>query len=156
LNANSYVSTNNYTDMKNLITNYPNSVIAYFLVFSSLALLTGCFRPAIPISTGPKYPVELFYADQQPSRPYTELKQLSITEEVPLQANQRVRGGRMLGRGNTMLDKDALMAKLTLQAQRLGADALVQVRYQYFTTATANGYLLEGTAVKYREEHSAN
>ncbi len=115
-------------------------------------LLTGCFRPAIPISTGPKYPVELFYADQKPGRPYDELKFLSITEEVPLQANQRVKGGRMLGRGNTMLDKDALMGKLTLQAKRLGADALVNVRYQYFTTATANGYSMEGLAVKYRKE----
>lgn len=116
----------------------------------------SCFRPAIPISTGPKYPVELFYGDQQPSRPYTELKFLYITEEAPLQRNQRVQKGRMLGRGNTMLDKDALMGKLTLQAQRLGADALVQVRYQYFTTATANGYSLEGLAVKYKEEYSAN
>lgn len=115
-------------------------------------LLTGCFRPAIPISTGPKYPVELFYAEQQPGRPYDELKFLSISDEVPLQASQRIKGGRMLGRGNTMLDKDVLMGKLTLQAQRLGADALVNVRYQYFTTATANGYLLEGLAVKYKQE----
>ena len=119
-------------------------------------MLWGCFRPAIPISTGPKYPVELFYGDQQPSRPYTELKLLYITEETPLRGGQRIQKGRMLGRGNTMLDKDALMGKLTLQAQRLGADALVQVRYQYFTTATANGYSLEGLAVKYKEEYSAN
>ncbi|MEZ0609803.1 hypothetical protein ACAW74_14890 [Fibrella sp. WM1] len=121
-----------------------------------LCFLTGCFRPAIPISTGPKYPVELFYGQQQPTRPYDELKFLTISEEVPLQAKQRVRGGRMLDRGNTMLDKDALMGKLTLQAQRLGADALVNVKYQYYTTATANGYSLEGLAVKYKQEYSAN
>jgi hypothetical protein len=132
----------------------PKSAAATILWLGTLCFMSGCFRPAIPISTGPKYPVELFYADQQPSRPYTELKLLSVSEEAALQANQRIRGGRMLGRGNTMLDKDALMAKLTLQAQRLGADALVQVRYQYFTTATANGYLLEGIAVKYKEEYS--
>ncbi|WP_229364436.1 hypothetical protein [Fibrella aestuarina] len=119
-------------------------------------MLTSCFRPAIPISTGPKYPVELFYGQQQPTRPYEELKFLTISDEVPLQAKQRVRGGRMLDRGNTMLDKDALMGKLTLQAQRLGADALVNVKYQYYTTATANGYSLEGLAVKYKQEYSAN
>lgn len=117
-------------------------------------LLTGCFRPAIPISTGPKYPVELFYADQRPGRPYDEIKFLYISDEVPLEANQRAaRGQRMLGRGNTMLDKDVLMGKLTLQAKRLGADALVNVRYKYFTTATVNGYSMEGLAVKYRQEN---
>ncbi|CCG99355.1 hypothetical protein FAES_1345 [Fibrella aestuarina BUZ 2] len=127
-----------------------------YLTGLSLCLLTSCFRPAIPISTGPKYPVELFYGQQQPTRPYEELKFLTISDEVPLQAKQRVRGGRMLDRGNTMLDKDALMGKLTLQAQRLGADALVNVKYQYYTTATANGYSLEGLAVKYKQEYSAN
>lgn len=132
--------------------------LTYCLLAGTWFCLTGwgCFRPAIPISTGPKYPVELFYGDQQPSRPYTELKLLYITQEAPLQRDQRIQRGRMLGRGNTMLDKDALMGKLTLQAQRLGADALVQVRYQYFTTATANGYSLEGLAVKYKQEYSAN
>ena len=130
----------------------PVSILAGTLL---CLLLTGCFRPAIPISTGPKYPVELFYADQQPGRPYTELKLLYLTEETPLNTKQRIRGGRMLGRGNTMLDKDALMGKLTLQAQRLGADALVQVRYQYYTTATANGYSLEGVAVKYKAERES-
>lgn len=130
---------------------------ASLAIITVLALfLTSCFRPAIPISTGPRYPVELFYADQRPSRPYDELKFLTITEEAPLQANQRIKGGRMLGRGNTMLDKDVLMGKLTLQAQRLGADALVNVKYQYFTTATANGYSLEGLAVKYRQEREGN
>ena len=117
-----------------------------------ISLLSGCFRPAIPISTGPHYPVELFYADQRPGRAYDELKFLYISEEVPLKANQRIKGGRMLNRGNSMLDKDALMGKLTLQAKRLGADALVNVKYQYFTTATANGYSMEGLAVKYRTE----
>lgn len=127
------------------------SAFLYALALLPL-FLTGCFRPAIPISTGPKYPVELFYADQKPGRPYDELKFLYISEEVPIQPNQRVKGGRMLGRGNTMLDKDVLMGKLTLQAKRLGADALVNVKYQYFTTATANGYSMEGLAVKYRPE----
>lgn len=126
------------------------------VLFLLICTLTGCFRPAIPISTGPKYPVELFYGDQRPTRPYEELKFLTIADEVPLQAKQRVRGGRMLDRGNTMLDKDALMGKLTLQAQRLGADALVNVKYQYYTTASANGYSLEGLAVKYKQEYSAN
>ncbi|MBO0935483.1 hypothetical protein J2I47_02875 [Fibrella sp. HMF5335] len=116
---------------------------------------TACFRPVIPISTGPKYPIDIFYADQQPGRPYDDIKLLYISEEVPIQTKQKVRGGRMLSRGNSMLEKDAMLAKLTVQAQRLGATALVNVTYQYYTTATTNGYSMEGLAVKYRSEQEA-
>ncbi|MBO0933067.1 hypothetical protein [Fibrella aquatilis] len=129
----------------------------YFLFLITFCLsLTGCFRPVIPISTGPKYPIDVFYADQQPGRPYDDIKLLYISEEVPIRANQKRSDGRMLSRGNSMLEKDALLAKLTLQAQRLGATALINVTYQYYTTATTNGYSMEGLAVKYRGEQEAN
>ncbi len=128
----------------------------YFLLLLVFLLLTGCFHPIIPISTGPKYPVDVFYADQQPGRPYDDIKLLYINQEVPIQANQRRSDGRMMKRGNSMLEKDALLAKLTLQAQRLGATALLNVTYQYYTTATVNGYSMEGLAVKYRGEQEAN
>ncbi|MBO0947840.1 hypothetical protein [Fibrella forsythiae] len=134
---------------------FRRSIYRYALTLLPV-LMSGCFRPAIPISTGPKYPVDLFYADQSPGRTYDELKFLYITDEKPIEQNQRIKGGRMLGRGNTMLDKDALMGKLTLQAKRLGADALINVKYQYFTTATVNGYSLEGLAVKYKQEREVN
>lgn len=120
-----------------------------------LLFLTGCFHPIIPISTGPKYPIDVFYADQQPGRPYDDIKLLYINQEVPIQANQKRSDGRMMKRGNSMLEKDALLAKLTLQAQRLGATALLNVTYQYYTTATTNGYSMEGLAVKYRGEQEA-
>ena len=128
----------------------------YLLLFCCLLLLTGCFHPIIPISTGPKYPIDVFYADQQPGRPYDDIKFLTISEEVPIRANQKRSDGRMMSRGNSMLEKDALLAKLTLQAQRLGATALLNVTYQYYTTATTNGYSMEGLAVKYKGEQEAN
>ncbi len=117
-----------------------------------LLALMGCFRPIIPISTGPKYPVDVFYDNQRPDRLYDEIKSLFIEKEAPLLANQKISHGRMMAKGNSMEDKDVLLAKLTLEAKKLGADALVHVRYKYFANATTNGYSMEGMAVRYKQE----
>ena len=114
--------------------------------------LASCFRPVIPISTGPKYPVDIFYEGQSPpDRPFTALQALESHREDTLSANQN-RNGRMLARGNDMQQKELLMARMSMEAKKLGADALVNVKYQYYTSATANGYSLRGTAVKYQAE----
>lgn len=114
--------------------------------------LTGCFRPAIPISTGPKFPIDVFYENERPYRPYEVLQEMESRQELPLDRRQN-QDGRMLSRGNTMQDKELLLAKMTLDAQRAGADALINVKYTYYTTSTVNGYLLSGQAVKYRPEN---
>jgi hypothetical protein len=116
-----------------------------------LTLFTGCFRPAIPISTGPKYPIDIFYENQNPGRLYDLVQEMERRKELPLDKSQNA-DGRMLSRGNTMQDKELLLAQLSLEAQKAGADALVNVRYTYYTTKTVNGYLLSGQAVKYRAE----
>jgi len=116
-----------------------------------LSLLTSCFRPTIPISTGPKYPIDIFYENENPGRLYDLVQEMESRQELPLDKSQNA-NGRMLSRGNTMQDKELLLAKLSLEAKRAGADALVNVRYTYFTTKTANGYLLSGRAVKYKPE----
>ncbi|MCY7359831.1 MAG: hypothetical protein LH609_20740 [Rudanella sp.] len=117
-----------------------------------LALLPGCFRPTIPISTGPKYPIDIFYENQSPGRLYEVLQEMESRKELPLDKSQNA-DGRMLSRGNTMQDKELLLARLSLEAQKAGADALVNVKYTYYTTKTMNGYLLTGQAVKYRAEN---
>lgn len=126
--------------------------VAALLILGLLAGLASCFRPVIPISTGPKYPVDIFYEGQQPpDRPFTALQALESHREDTLSANQN-RNGRMLARGNDMQQKELLMARMSMEAKKLGADALVNVKYQYYTSATANGYSLRGTAVKYQAE----
>ncbi|KAA9355245.1 YbjQ family protein [Larkinella humicola] len=120
-----------------------------FLVVS----LVGCFRPAIPISMSPNYPVDVFYENQQPDRPFTEMEWLEYKEEVPLtQQQQEPIKGRMVKRGNNIEQKELLLARLTMQAKKLGADALIAVRYQYYSSATVNGYSMRGMAVKYQKE----
>ena len=123
-------------------------ILAFLLL---LTFFTSCFRPAIPISTGPKYPIDIFYENQNPGRLYDLVQEMESRKELPLDKSQNA-DGRMLSRGNTMQDKELLLAKLSLEAQKAGADALVNVRYTYYTTKTVNGYLLSGQAVKYRTE----
>ena len=114
-------------------------------------LLTGCFRPAIPIVLPPDYPVDVFFDNQRPEQTYVEIKALEYGEEKPLEERQQThRSGRMLSRGIDMEQKEILLAKMTLEAKRLGADALIGIRYQYYTTATLNGWRLRGVAVKYQ------
>ena len=125
--------------------------ILFFLVLM-LGGLAGCFRPVIPISTRPQYPIDVFYVNETISRHYEELTLLTMSEEKPLDAKQRRSRDRMLYRGNDMEQKDLLLAQMVVDAQRLGADALINVKYQVYTSATATGYTLEGLAVKYRGE----
>jgi hypothetical protein len=120
------------------------------LLLASL-LLGGCFRPAIPISRGPVYPIDVFFENQtKPDRPYTELQWVELSNEETLTDRQKRSSERLLYRGNDAETKELLTAQLVLKAQRLGADALMNVQYKYFTTATTEGYLLRGMAIEYR------
>ena len=113
--------------------------------------VTGCFKPMVYLQNKPNYPVDVFYDNQRPERPFSPLQDLEVKGEVPL--TQRQSGNqRMLSRGNDMQQKELLLARLTLQAKKLGADALVGVRYTYYTSITDNGYVMTGVAVRYKKE----
>ncbi len=126
--------------------------------FASLLLLislTGCFQPLVYLQNKPNYPVDVFYENQRPERPFDPLQDLELKGEVPL--TQRQSGNqRLLSRGNDMQQKELLLARLTMQAKKLGADALVAVRYTYYTSITDNGYVMSGLAVKYKPEHETS
>ncbi len=122
------------------------------LILLGAELLTGCFRPIVYLQNSPNYPVEVFYENQRPERPFEPLRDLETKGEVPLVGRQTA-NYRMLSRGNDMQQKELLLARLTMEAKKLGADALVDVRYKYYTSLTDNGYLMTGLAVKYRKEN---
>ncbi len=121
-----------------------------FLFLLLTSLFAACFRPAIPISTGPNYPIDVFMSDQAPDRPYSEIQWVEISRQDSLDARQKKDSNRMVYRGNDAQAKDLLTAQLVLKAQKVGADALINVQYQYFTSATVEGYTMKGLAVKYR------
>jgi hypothetical protein len=114
-----------------------------------IPLLNGCFRPAIPLSTGAVYPIDVFMDNQQPDRPYSEIQWVEISREDSLTSRQKS-SDRMLYRGNSAETKDLLTAQLVLKAQKLGADALMNVQYRYYTSAIKEGYTMKGMAIKYR------
>lgn len=138
----------------------PNEEIKPYYMFSKkisdkvlflflILIVTACFRPNIPISTGAVYPIDVFMENQQPDRPYSEIQWVEISREDTLTDRQKT-SDRMLYRGNSAETKDLLTAQLVLKAQKLGADALMNVQYRYYTSATSEGYILKGLAVKYR------
>ena len=117
-------------------------------------ILTGCFRPVAYLQNKTHYPVEVFYENQRPERPFAPLQDLEIKDEVDL--TQRQWGNqRMLSRGNNAQQKELMLSRLTMQAKKLGADALVAVRYTYYTAVNYNGYIMTGLAVTYKQEHEA-
>lgn len=114
--------------------------------------VTGCFKPVVYLQNKPKYPVDVFYDNQRPSQPFDPIQDLEMKGEVPL--TERQSGNqRMLSRGNDMQQKELLLARLTMQAKKIGADALVSVRYTYYTSIETNGYVMTGLAVKYKKEN---
>lgn len=127
----------------------PPFVRAILFLFLA-STFAACFRPAIPISTGPNYPIDVLMSDQAPDRPYSEIQWVEISHEDTLDARQKKESNRMVYRGNDAQTKDLLTAQLVLKAQKLGADALINVQYRYFTSATVEGYTMKGLAVRYR------
>lgn len=117
------------------------------------ALLSSCFRPVLYLQNKTHYPVDVFYENQRPARPFDPLQDLEVKGEVQLSARQLdEKNKRMLSRGNDMQQKELMLARLTLQAKNIGADALVAVKYTYYTSMTDNGYIMTGLAVKYKKE----
>ena len=95
-----------------------------------------------------KYAIEVLIGDEQPQAQTESIEKLTISDETPLQTDQ-LHKGRMLKRGNDQQQKKALLDRMVLQAQDLGASGLMNVNYKVFTTATTSGYTLSGTAFRY-------
>ena len=115
-------------------------------------LLTSCMSNSIPISTSTKYAIDVLYDNQTPEFPYEELTWLELSNSEALRPDQTKDDKAMLKRGNDAKAKQLLTARLVAEAQKIGADALINVNYQYYTTVKEEGYILKGLAVKYKVE----
>lgn len=107
---------------------------------------------SIPISTNTKYAIDVLYDNQVPEMPYDELRWLELSNSEALRPEQTKDDRAMLKRGNDAKTKQLLTARLVAEAQKIGADALINVSYQYYTTVKEEGYVLKGLAVKYKAE----
>lgn len=95
-----------------------------------------------------KYAIEVLIGNEQPQAQTESIEKLSISDETPIQSEQLYKG-RMLKRGNDQQQKKALLDRMVVQAQDLGASGLMNVNYKVFTTAKTTGYTLSGTAFRY-------
>jgi hypothetical protein len=130
----------------------------YTFVF---ALFISCARPltspngglGVPIKlANAEYPIDIFYENQPTTRAYTAIGPVKIEKEVPLSESQ-TKGGRMIYRGNDEEQKRALLDQLIIQAVGMGAHAIVNVRYKYYTAKDYQGFVMDGTAVKYGNQN---
>jgi hypothetical protein len=140
------------------------------LISSSCLLFTGCksnknlqttsyYQPNYQTGTNDrkdglgfqmadKYPIEILIGEEQPQTATEIIEKLTISDETPIQEGQLYKG-KMLYRGNTQVQKKALLDRMIAQAQDLGASGLMKVNYKVFSTAKTTGYTLSGTAFKY-------
>ncbi|KAA0991391.1 hypothetical protein [Dyadobacter aurulentus] len=128
-----------------------NKIPNYALITIVAALLLSCAGGGIPISTNTKYPIEVLYENQPVERPYSEIGVVEISSEDTL-TDRQTKDKRMMYRGNDAKTKELLTARLVIKAQKIGADALINVTYKYYTSVKKEGYILSGLAVRYRGE----
>jgi hypothetical protein len=116
----------------------------------TVAVLAGC-SSGVPISTSKKYPIEVLYENQSLDRPFSEIGWVEISSEDSLTARQ-TKDRKMMYRGNDAETKELLAARLVMKAQKIGADALINVQYKYYTSVKTEGYIMKGLAVRFRGE----
>ncbi|MEY4273670.1 MAG: hypothetical protein RL638_618 [Bacteroidota bacterium] len=95
-----------------------------------------------------KYAIDVFYFNEQPKQSYAVIESISFSDEIPLSANQ-TQNGNMLNRGIHQNKKKEILDKMVEKAEELGASAIMDVKYQVYTTKDANGYTFSGTAIRY-------
>jgi uncharacterized protein YbjQ (UPF0145 family) len=103
----------------------------------------------VPFPTGKRdYPIDVFFKNQQPTKSYNTIGKVFINEDMDDVTNQTV-NGRMVKRGNNEENKQLLMARLTIKAQEMGADAIMDVNYRLITDLNGTSYEVSGVAIRY-------
>ena len=95
-----------------------------------------------------KYDIDVVYFNDHPKQSYEDIETIKMSGEVPLDEKQ-TQNGKMLYRGNHQTEKQNLLNKMIESALALGAGALIDVKYQVFSTSTTTGYTFTGKAVRY-------
>ncbi|MEO6685170.1 MAG: hypothetical protein ABIN24_04365 [Dyadobacter sp.] len=124
--------------------------VSHIVLALAVIVMMGC-ASGMAISTSKKYPIEVLYDNQSLDRPYSEIGWVEISSEDSLTARQ-TSNRKMMYRGNDAETKELLAARLVMKAQKIGASALINVQYKYYTSVKKEGYIMKGLAVRYRGE----
>jgi hypothetical protein len=95
-----------------------------------------------------KYAIDVFYFNESPKQNFEVIEKINYSDEEPLLTNQ-TQDGKMLNRGIHQNKKKEILDKMVAKAEELGASAIMDVKYQVYTTKDANGYNFSGTAIRY-------
>jgi uncharacterized protein YbjQ (UPF0145 family) len=95
-----------------------------------------------------KYEIDVVYFNDTPKQKFEIIESLTLMQEIPLEEKQ-TKNGKMLYRGNHQTEKQNLLNKMIESALALGASALIDVKYQVFSTSSTTGYTFTGKAVRY-------
>lgn len=97
-----------------------------------------------------KYDIDIFFANGQekPKSSFEVIEKIEFSDEEPLQSKQQ-QNGKLLYIGNSQLKKKQLLDKLVEKAIDLGGTALMDIKYQVYTTQTSTGYSFSGTVIRY-------
>ena len=95
-----------------------------------------------------KYQIDVLYFTDHPKQSFEVIETITMSGESPLEENQLV-NGKMLNRGNHQMKKQQIVNQMVEKAIELGASALIDIKYQVYSTQTANGFTFTGKAVRY-------
>jgi hypothetical protein len=90
----------------------------------------------------------VLYGQEEPKQKYEVIEPISFSDEIPLTLAQ-TQNDKLLNRGIHQNKKKEILEKMVAKAEELGASALIDVKYQVYTTKDANGYTFSGTAIRY-------
>jgi hypothetical protein len=103
-----------------------------------------------------KYPVEVFWDNQEPRRNYEIIGNVSLSNERYYTTKDKKARKELLThygdlpKGYRYDEKEILVFQLTRKAKEMGADAIMNINYRLTVSQTKYGYDLSAVALKYK------
>ena len=103
-----------------------------------------------------KYPVEVFWDNQEPRRSYEIIGNVSLNNERYYTTKDKKARKELLThygdlpKGYRYDEKEILVFQLTRKAKEMGADAIMHINYSLTVSQTKYGYDLSAVALKYK------
>jgi len=103
-----------------------------------------------------KYPVDVFWDNQEPRRSYEILGNITLNNERYYDTKDKKARKKLLThygdlpRGYKYDEKEILVFQLSRKAKEMGADAIMNINYSLTVSQTKFGYDLSAVALRYK------
>lgn len=125
-----------------------NKLLFLLILCNACAFRSGMMRN--------KYPVEVFWDNQEPRRSYEIIGDVRLHNERYYTTKDKETRKELLThygdlpRGYRYDEKEILIFQLTRKAKEMGADAIMGIHYSLTVSQNKYGYDLSATALKYK------